>query len=31
MALKYGPLIEVSLIVYLWPLLLGVFVATPRV
>ena len=29
MALKYGPLIEVSLIVYLWPLLLGVFVATP--
>ncbi|MFU2511722.1 DMT family transporter [Pseudoalteromonas sp. ASV78] len=27
MALKYAPLIEVSLIVYLWPLLLGVFVA----
>ena len=27
MALKYAPLIEVSLIVYLWPLLLGVFIA----
>lgn len=30
MALKYAPLIEVSLIVYLWPLLLGVFVAQSK-
>jgi drug/metabolite transporter (DMT)-like permease len=28
MALKYAPAIEVSLIVYLWPMLLAIFVAT---
>ncbi|WP_028862746.1 DMT family transporter [Psychromonas aquimarina] len=30
MAMKYAPAIEVSLIVYIWPLLLAVFVATKQ-
>ncbi|WP_019616074.1 DMT family transporter [Psychromonas ossibalaenae] len=30
MAMKYAPAIEVSLIVYIWPLLLAVFIATKQ-